>query len=91
MKPPDRRAAALTVVSDAVSAWWRQWRRPLLRFSDLCYRLFLIIGYAWVGIRIELPLVAEYLPLKNVLIVLAAVIMIGKTIYDTLFYDHFKP
>ena len=91
MKPSDRPQATLADVSDAVTGWWRHWRGPLLRGAEFCYRISLIIGYAWVGVRLELPIIADYLPLKNVLVCLAAVLLIGKTIYDTLFYDHFRP
>ena len=79
------------MLSDAATAWWERWRRPLSRFGELCYRLFLIVGYSWVGIHLELPIIADYLPLKNVLICLVAILLIGKTLFDSLFYDHYRP
>ena len=39
----------------------------------------------------DLPIIGDYLPLKNVIVCLAAVILIGKTVLDTLFYDHYRP
>jgi hypothetical protein len=91
MKPPGERPENRTALSAAVAAWWRRWRRPLVRLGELGHRLFLIVGYAWVGVEIELPVIGDYLPLKNVLVCLVAVLFIGKTIFDTLFFDHYQP
>jgi hypothetical protein len=91
MKPPGDRAENETTVAAAVAASWRRWRRPLVRLGEFCHRVFLIAGYAWVGVEIDLPVIGDYLPLKNVLVCLVAVLFIGMTIYDTLFYDHYQP
>jgi hypothetical protein len=91
MKATDERQQGRRSVASAVAGWWRRWREPARRLGNLSYRLFLIVGYAWVGLRIDLPVIGEYFPLKNVLICLVAIILTGKTLYDTLFYDHFRP
>jgi hypothetical protein len=91
MKSPGTRLEGWDAFSQAADAWWQRWREPLVRLGRLCHRVFLILGYAWLGIVIRLPVITDYLPLKNVLICLAAVILIGKTVLDTLFYDRYRP
>jgi hypothetical protein len=91
MKSPGWRHEGLVAFSEAVAVWWRRWRGPARRLGDLCHRLFLIVGYSWVAISIQLPIISDYLSLKNVLVCLAAVILTGKAVYDTLFYDHYHP
>jgi hypothetical protein len=91
MKSPGSRIDGWNAFSRSAAAWWQRWREPILRLGRLCYRIVLIVGYAWVGIMIRLPVITDYLPLKNVLICLAAVILIGKAVLDTLFYDHYRP
>jgi hypothetical protein len=91
MKPPRESHESGTAFSAAFATWWQRWRHPLARVGELCHRIFLIVGYAWVGVEIDLPVVGDYLPLKNVIVCLAAVLFIGKTVLDTLFYDHYQP
>jgi hypothetical protein len=91
MKSHGWRSITLREVAEAVSVCRRRWRQPLQRLGVLAHRLFLIVGYAWVGVQIELPLLTAYLPLKNVLVCLVAVLLVGKTLFDTLFFDHYRP
>lgn len=71
-------------VRDAVRAAWRRW---LFAIGRIC----LIALGAAVFARLPLPLLDESLPMKNVVVVIVAVGLIGKTVFDTLFYDHYWP
>lgn len=57
----------------------------------LFYRLSLIILFFWVLALLPSPTEAIPLRLKNGLVGVIAVLYIGKTLYDTLFYDHYRP
>jgi hypothetical protein len=62
-----------------------------LRWTLLGVRVLGIAAGAAVLGRIPLPLLDEWLPVKNVVIAVAAVALMGKCLYDTLFYDRFWP
>lgn len=71
-------------VRRAARSAWRRWGLALLRIG-------LIAAGASVLMRVPLPVLEDWLPVKNVVIAVAAVGLIGKTLFDTLFYDHFWP
>ena len=41
--------------------------------------------------RLPLPIVEDWLAIKDVIVAVAAVILSGKCLFDTFFYDHFHP
>jgi hypothetical protein len=55
----------------------------------LLIRLTQIMVVAWLAMELPLPFIIRGLNLKGPVVALAAVILIGKTVYDTLFYDHY--
>jgi hypothetical protein len=55
----------------------------------LLIRLTQIIVVAWFTMEIPLPFIIRGLNLKGPIVALATVIWIGKTVYDTLFYDRY--
>lgn len=63
---------------------WQRW----LHFVLECVIIGLI---AWIAIEMPLPVMDDWLPVKNVLVAGIAVALGGKALYDTLFYDHFWP
>jgi len=65
--------------------------RALRRWGLLCVRLLILGGVAWLLLQLPLPALYEWLPLKNVLVAVGSVLVGGKMLYDTLFYDHFQP
>lgn len=65
--------------------------RALRRWGLLCVRLLILAGVAWVLLQLPLPILYEWLPLKNVVVAVGSVLIGGKMLYDTLFYDHFQP
>ena len=51
-----------------------------------------IIGAAaWLLTLLPSPTPAVPLRLKNGLVAIFAVLAVGKALYDTLFYDHYRP
>jgi hypothetical protein len=63
------------------------WERLLL----LCLRLTILWLCAWIAAQIPLPVIEEWLPIKNVLIAVVSVGWAGKILIDTFFYDRFWP
>ncbi len=61
------------------------------RLSRLLTRLMMVAGLAWIGYRIPLPVVENWLPFRDVLVAVATVIATGKLLFDTLFYDRYLP
>jgi len=55
------------------------------------YRLSVIILTGWFLALLPSPSEAIPLRLKNGLVGICAVLMLGKTLYDTLFYDRYQP
>ena len=49
----------------------------------------IIMLVAWLAMDIPLPFIIRGLNLKGPVVALGTVIMIGKTVYDTLFYDRY--
>ena len=69
----------------------RRARTAVDRWVDLALRLATIAVGAWAVSRLPLPLLDDWLPIKNVVIAVVSVGLTGKALYDTLFYDHFWP
>lgn len=60
--------------------------------------LELLVRIAWAGllgallIRMPTPVVlVDWMPLKNLVVGICVVVFIGKSLYDTLFYDRYWP
>ncbi len=66
-------------------------RRPLNRWLRLVIRLATIAAVASLSTRVPLPLIDNWLPVRNVMIAVAAIMLIGRALYDTLFFDHYWP
>ena len=66
-------------------------RTALDRWVDLLLRLATIAVGAMIVSRLPLPLLDDWLPIKNVVIAVVSVGLTGKALYDTLFYDRFWP
>lgn len=62
-------------------------RRRLWRWIDALEQCALIAAAAVLLANLPLPQVNEWLHLKNVVLAAAAVLLIGKTLYDTLFVE----
>lgn len=61
------------------------------RWSLLLVRVAAILAGAVFCSRLPLPVLEEWLPLKNVAVAVAAVVLTGRALYDTFFYDRFLP
>ena len=81
MEPPVRLEQSIRTANRSA---WRRWSLALLRIG-------LIAVGASLLTRVPLPVLDDWLPVKNVIIAAVAVGLIGKTLFDTLFYDHFWP
>lgn len=68
----------------ARASWWD-------RLYLLAQRWVLIMAGAQIAQALPLPIVEDWLPAKHILIAVATVILMGKTLFDTLFYDRFVP
>jgi hypothetical protein len=55
-----------------------------IRLAVICLATFLLL-------TTPLPLIGTSLTLTQALIVLVAVALVGIAIYETLFYNHFRP
>ena len=80
----DQAAGGQVAPTGPVSA--REW---VLRGCFALLQLLLIGLAAWFASRIPLPLLDNWLPIKNVVIAIIAVTAAGKCLIDTLFYDRF--
>ena len=49
----------------------------------------LIAAGAWLLLRVPIPYLAELPAVRNLLVVAGAIMLAGKALYDTLFYDRF--
>jgi hypothetical protein len=66
----------------------RDWALPI---AELAVRIAAILLAATLLLSLPLPLQGTSLTLVQALIVLAAVALIGITLYETLFYNHYRP
>lgn len=62
-----------------------------LRWALLLVRLAQILLVAYLLRWLSFPLLEEWMPVKNFLVAVGTVVLIGKTLFDTFFYDHFTP
>lgn len=66
----------------------RAWALPI---AELAVRLAAIALGADLLLRVPIPLEGTSLTLVHVLIAFGAVVLIGISVFETLFYDHFRP
>jgi len=66
----------------------RTWAVPI---AELAVRLAVIALGADLLLRVPIPLEGTSLTLVHVLIAFGAVALIGISIFETLFYDHYHP
>lgn len=59
--------------------------------ENLLRRVAIIAVVAAILLRLPLPIFDEYLALRDVIIVATAVMLTGKSVFDTFFYDRFWP
>lgn len=71
----------------APPARWSWWDRLFL----LAKRWVLIVVGAQIAQSLPLPLLEDWLPVKHILIAVVTVMLMGKALFDTLFYDRFVP
>lgn len=81
--PPDR-----PPLNRLLAPMLREWLVPVV---ELTVRLAVIILAAEVLLSVPLPLVGTPLTLVHALIALTAVALVGISIYESLFYDHYRP
>lgn len=75
---------APAVVDRAPSPPFRSLARKLLYlFLDLLGAA----GWTWMAIALPLPVVSEYLTIKNTLVVFVTICWVGRAIVDTFFYN----
>ena len=82
-RPPDR-----SPLTSQIPRLVRDWLVPI---AELALRLAAIILAAELLLSVPLPLEGTPLTLVHALIALAAVALVGITIFETLFYDHYRP
>jgi hypothetical protein len=58
---------------------------------QLLYRVSVVIIAAWALALLPSPSSALPLPIKNTLVVVVAILYSGKLLYDTLFFDRYRP
>jgi hypothetical protein len=63
----------------------------LVRWVTFGLRLVQIALVTWIVVLIPLPILENWLPVKNVGAVLLAVCAAGKALFDTLFYSRYWP
>jgi hypothetical protein len=64
--------------------------RPAERWLLFAVRVA-IIALVACAVKIQLPVLDNWLPVKDVTVVAAAIVLTGKALFDTLFYDHYWP
>ena len=64
---------------------------PHYRWLLFALRATIIVLCAWIAGQLPLPILDQWLPVKNVVITGVAVILTGKSLYDTLFFDRYWP
>jgi len=61
------------------------------RWGRFGVRLLLLLACGWAAASLPLPLLDEWLPLRGLLTTVLTVVLAGKLLFDTLFYDRFWP
>ena len=57
----------------------------------LLYKLSVLITVAWAISLLQSPSISVPLRAKNGIVAVVALLYTGKLLYDTLFYDRFRP
>jgi hypothetical protein len=84
MARPPNRSPLTSKIPRLVHDW-------LVPIAELAIRLAAIILLAEILLNVPLPLEGTPLTLVHALIAFAAVALVGVTIFETLFYDHYRP
>jgi hypothetical protein len=64
--------------------WWR-WVAAFIQMATGCF-------VAWIFLMIPVDVsFSPFLSWKNPVVVFILICYLGKTLYDTLFYDHYQP
>ncbi len=61
------------------------------RLALLLRRLCILAGCTVIGYQAPLPMLDEWLPVRNILVACVSIAAAGKLLVDTLFYDRFWP
>ncbi len=64
---------------------------PLVRWLLLLQRLLIIGMCAWIALNLPMPFLTEWLPVKNIVVAISAIVASGKALVDTLFFDRYWP
>jgi hypothetical protein len=64
--------------------WGARWLLFFLRVAEIGLS-------AWIAVLLPLPILDEWLPVKNVVIAVLTIVLIGKSLFDTLFFDRYWP
>ncbi|MCC2668232.1 MAG: hypothetical protein K0Q72_703 [Armatimonadetes bacterium] len=80
MPPPPPTEAEQPLIPPVLERWLLALTRIAINFLA-----------AAILMRLPLPIVADWLAIKDVVIAVVAVILSGKCLFDTFFYDHFHP
>lgn len=64
---------------------------PLERWLLALTRIAIIGLTTSILARLRLPLIDEWLPMKDVIVAVTGIVLAGKCLFDTLFYDRFQP
>src|SRR5687768_7095150 len=63
-------------------------RRSLARkLLHLSLDLLGAAGWTWMAIAVPLPVISEYLTVKNALVAFVTIVWVGRAIVDSFFYD----
>lgn len=81
--PPDR-----SPLTSQIPGLLRDWLVPI---AELTLRLAAILLAAEVLLSVPLPLEGTPLSLVHAVVAFAAVTLVGIAIFETLFYDHYRP
>ena len=61
------------------------------RWILLILRLTQAIVIAWLGSEIPIPSLERALPVKSSVVSFVFILLVGKAVYDTLFYPRYRP
>lgn len=59
------------------------------KLGRLALDLLGVAGWTWLAIVLPLPVINDYLTVKNALIAFVAIVCVGRAILDTFFYDRY--
>jgi hypothetical protein len=61
------------------------------RWARLARRLLMVAAVTWTALRLPLPMLNDYLQLRDVIVTITSILVTGKLLFDTLFFDHYWP